>query len=89
MSGNLRAGPTGDPLITVRAFRDALPQRARDVLRMDYDVVVWITQAVTAGHNPADLAEHVSYKVIGLDNAEQVMRHRLRRMARPDQDEQQ
>jgi len=68
----------------VRAFRDALKPWLRSRLHITPDVVAWISSAVGQGHTPIELAEFASYRVAGLDNAEQVMRHRLRRWARPE-----
>ena len=74
----------------VRAFRDALPDWARQLgVHGDPRAVADIHTAHAAGVDMTVLAADVTFHVRGLDNAEQVMRHRLRQIARPDQDEQQ
>jgi hypothetical protein len=76
--------PVEDP---VRLFRAALPTRAYEALDMTAQAVVDVHAAIAAGWTPEALAEHVSYHAIGLDNADQVMRHRLHKVAHPATDE--
>jgi hypothetical protein len=71
----------------ILAFTRALPRvllHALNVQRAAGD----IAKAIEIGHDPAKLAEDVSYKVIGLVNADQRMRDRLRHYAStpPDHD---
>lgn len=68
----------------VRAFRSALPPRAYHVLDMTTQVIIDIHACIDAGWTPEKLAGHVSYHVIGLDNADQTMRARLHRAAQPE-----
>jgi hypothetical protein len=71
----------------ILAFTRALPRvllHVLDVQRAAGD----IARAIELGHEPAELAGLVTYGVIGLVNADQTMRHRLRRYAvtPPDHD---
>lgn len=64
----------------IAAFTRALPRvllHALDVQRAAGDIAL----AIELGHDPAELAELVAYGVVGLVNADQTMRHRLRRYA--------
>jgi hypothetical protein len=76
-----------DAVETMRAFRLLLPDWARHELLGDPGVHAWLMRAVGNGWALPALAEHVAYHVRGLDNAGQVMRHRLHKAAHPDQDE--
>ena len=68
----------------VRLFRAALPPRAYDVFQVTEQAVVDVHACFALGWTPEKLAGHVSYHVIGLDNADQTMRARLHRAAQPE-----
>lgn len=76
---------TPDP---VRTFRDALPDWAWQLgVHSDTRVIVDIHAAALAGMDLEQLAADVTFHVRGLDNAAQVIRHRLHRATHPEEGE--
>lgn len=70
----------------VRSFRDALPDWAWPLgVHSDLRAIVDIHAAAAAGLDLEQLAKDVTYHARGLDNAAQVIRHRLHRAAHPDE----
>jgi hypothetical protein len=65
------------------AFKEALPGWARELL--EPRAVADAHLALAAGHDPAELAEHATFHVRGLYNADEVFRSRLHRAAHPDE----
>ncbi len=75
-----------DPDDPVRLFREALPGFARRDLNLTYEAITDVRAATERGYPPDELARLVAYHTAGLDNADEVMRWRLRRYAGHNED---